>query len=806
MAKVRKVGREVPVTASVERFEVVDAGSGQDVLSKGLDAVKARVSLVKTGQHVDYIVRVFFDGQSWTVTRRYNEFAALADILKKKLASVPAIPQKSMVRQFAPEYLEARKNGLNVFIKELCRRRDAANCREVQDFLLLRQRVPHLSQADASEPVQSAEVQEASFGIAHFEYDPVQGLLLLGSSDFSWASRMDTKITNIKMPWEKKAPNLPSAQLSLSWFQDYVSGNDAGWSRMARAGVLLAATGVLAAAAWAFCLAESQEEELLEKVLKELRLRLFQIARDVAAIAKDVRQQLEAQGIQVDDTQLRSAHDIPRQTHFEPRRSSVTRSWAVVLLPLQHSSGYYSAGVPHFLLRLSTQQDKSWRKSAGRSVAIAMMHRSDPCGILRSGRISERFEKVQAEVLASFGCSSDTLATITEESAEVVRMHAEGVRQMMKDALGGVPPMLPGIELPAELSQERLLKLHGEIHDLKIEKARKLAAQTRSKRFAKQELASAVALLSQAAEEEVLRAHSELGEKGEVYHSAMAFHHQSPPFQEKLGKLHEEHRKQLIAAFQEQWQQSPAELKFHMQGMNRFTALITCVLMANCRDKASCLAGLSDGTIGVLPMKSERGATGGAGQVLPLVRHTAGVVALALDETEQWLFSASSDKAIIVFDLKRQMIQCEVEASLPADECEEDIAGCALSALQLKTQKDPTSSFSVTLATEDAHGHVTIPQTDGALNQANARRERGTTGEAASTGSLSAACCRCSSGEVGFSGTGSCNFCSGDVQQKQAAPEECSSLLLAQTPSASRSCAQKCGQQFRRKSWYPKSP
>mmetsp|Transcript_100164 Transcript_100164/g.238853 ORF Transcript_100164/g.238853 Transcript_100164/m.238853 type:complete len:264 (-) Transcript_100164:71-862(-) len=262
-------------------------------------------------------------------------------------------------------------------------------------------------------------------------------------------------------------------------FQDYVSGNDAGWSRMARAGVLLAATGVLAAAAWAFCLAESQEEELLEKVLKELRLRLFQIARDVAAIAKDVRQQLEAQGIQVDDTQLRQE-------------------------------------------------------------------------LAQECRISERFEKVQAEVLASFGCSSDTLATITEESAEVVRMHAEGVRQMMKDALGGVPPMLPGIELPAELSQERLLKLHGEIHDLKIEKARKLAAQTRSKRFAKQELASAVALLSQAAEEEVLRAHSELGEKGEVYHSAMAFHHQSPPFQEKLGKLHEEHRKQLIAAFQEQ--------------------------------------------------------------------------------------------------------------------------------------------------------------------------------------------------------------------------------------------------------------
>ncbi|CAE7356173.1 mhkB [Symbiodinium natans] len=327
MARVQKVGREIPVSASVERFEVVDAGSGHDVLSKGLDAVKARVSLVKTGQHVDYIIRVFFEGQSWTVTRRYNEFAALFDTLKNKLASVPAMPSKSMVRQFAPEYLEARKNGLSSFLREVCRRRDAVNCREVQDFLLLRNRVPSLAQPDASEPVQSAEVQEASFGLSHFEYDAVQGALLLGSRDFSWSSRVDTKITNIKMPWEKKAPNLPSSQMSL-------------------------------------------------------------------------------------------------------------------------------------------------------------------------------------------------------------------------------------------------------------------------------------------------------------------------------------------------WQQSPAELKFHMKGMNRFTSLITCVLIANCRDKATCLAGLSDGTIGILPMKAEMGS-GSSGQVLPLVRHTAGVEAMALDETEQHLFSASSDKAIIVFDLKRQMIQCEVSAPSP---------------------------------------------------------------------------------------------------------------------------------------------
>eukprot|EP00931_Biecheleriopsis_adriatica_P114745 TRINITY_DN9065_c0_g1_i1.p1 TRINITY_DN9065_c0_g1~~TRINITY_DN9065_c0_g1_i1.p1 ORF type:complete len:627 (+),score=110.70 TRINITY_DN9065_c0_g1_i1:87-1967(+) len=325
MAKIQKVGRELPVHATIERFEVVGDGSSGDVLSSALDVVKARVSLVKSGQHVDYIIRVMLEGQSWLVTKRFNEFATLSDVLKKRLASVPEMPAKSVVRQFSPEYLEARKCGLTAFLRELCRRRDATNCREFQDFLLLRQRVPALSQLDSSEPVQAAEVQEASFGIADFDYDPVQGMLLMGSSDFSWTSRVDTKITNIKMPWEKKSPNLPSSQMSL-------------------------------------------------------------------------------------------------------------------------------------------------------------------------------------------------------------------------------------------------------------------------------------------------------------------------------------------------WQQSPAELKFEMQSMSRFTALTSCVLLINCRDKAVCLAGLSDGTIGCHPLRSERKAGGSGASVLPLVRHTSAVVALALDEIEQWLFSASSDKAIIVFDLRRSMIQCEVQA------------------------------------------------------------------------------------------------------------------------------------------------
>jgi WD40 repeat protein len=123
-----------------------------------------------------------------------------------------------VVRQFNVEYLEARKAGLNAYIGELCRRRDVLNCKEAQIFFGLPEHAAGFKHPDAAEPVQVAEVHEAAFGITDADYDPMQGLLLLGSSDCSWTSRIDTKITNIKLPWEPAAPNLPSSQMSL-WRQ-----------------------------------------------------------------------------------------------------------------------------------------------------------------------------------------------------------------------------------------------------------------------------------------------------------------------------------------------------------------------------------------------------------------------------------------------------------------------------------------------------------------------------------------------------------------------------------------------------------
>jgi len=207
----------VKLTATVAKYEVV--GGSLPGQSGALDAIKARVSIIPvSGQHVEYTLRVQMEGKSWEMQKRFSDVAALHDVLSKRLHSVPSLPAKTVVRQFDPQYLEMRKTSLSSYFEQICRRRDVLNCVEVQQFFDLPEKFPNFRQPHASEPVQVAEVQEAAFGIKDISYLPIQGLMLIGATDCSWTSRIDTKITNIKLPWEPAAPNLPTSQMSL-WRQ-----------------------------------------------------------------------------------------------------------------------------------------------------------------------------------------------------------------------------------------------------------------------------------------------------------------------------------------------------------------------------------------------------------------------------------------------------------------------------------------------------------------------------------------------------------------------------------------------------------
>jgi len=219
-------------------------------------------------------------------------------------------------------------------------------------------------------------------------------------------------------------------------------------------------------------------DEQLAAVLHELTRRFFHVARELAVVARDIRERLRKAGQEIHDEQA-------------------------------------------FRAQLAQECE-----------------------------VAARFEKIRKEVLAERGLSEESITRVSEEGADVVRAHRQAVGNMLEEALGGLAPMMPGVQIPAELSENALLQIHEEMLRLKVAKAKHLAGATQGKKYSPEELGRAAALMSQAAEAEVLEARCEaLGRDGEVYHTAMARHSRDPAFRQRMSQLDADHRRALIAAF-----------------------------------------------------------------------------------------------------------------------------------------------------------------------------------------------------------------------------------------------------------------
>lgn len=80
------------------------------------------------------------EGAQFVVRRRYSDFVTLRDRLKvtfpRSLASLPALPPKSVVWKFRPAFLETRRQGLSYFLSCVLLNPEFAGSTIVKDFLL----------------------------------------------------------------------------------------------------------------------------------------------------------------------------------------------------------------------------------------------------------------------------------------------------------------------------------------------------------------------------------------------------------------------------------------------------------------------------------------------------------------------------------------------------------------------------------------------------------------------------------------------------------------------------------------------
>jgi len=125
------------LTAQIDNVDITDTEPDDgSILKQGMGILRTRITLLGGGQHAIFNVRVGRNDEYYLVRKRFSEFAVLHDFLKSRFGPhLPFdLPTKTMVRHFSADKLEDRKNALNAYLKEVCKRQEYISCPEVARF------------------------------------------------------------------------------------------------------------------------------------------------------------------------------------------------------------------------------------------------------------------------------------------------------------------------------------------------------------------------------------------------------------------------------------------------------------------------------------------------------------------------------------------------------------------------------------------------------------------------------------------------------------------------------------------------
>ncbi|KAG5184634.1 Phox homologous domain-containing protein [Tribonema minus] len=87
--------------------------------------------------HVSYVVEVGFRGAMWHLQRRFNDFAALHQDLRRHFpaAHIPDLPPKRFFGRFDPQFLNERSAHLHQFLQEVLATVPVVESQALVDFL-----------------------------------------------------------------------------------------------------------------------------------------------------------------------------------------------------------------------------------------------------------------------------------------------------------------------------------------------------------------------------------------------------------------------------------------------------------------------------------------------------------------------------------------------------------------------------------------------------------------------------------------------------------------------------------------------
>jgi WD40 repeat protein len=171
-----------------------------------------------------YKVELTLEGTRWEIKKRFNEFHDLQEALKKNHGNLPTLPGKTLLPVKKPEEIDKRRDGLEKYLQALISKVDVYANDNFVKFLELDEHKPELAMNSLE---QVARITHMLMGYRDLKFTHDRKFYFSVTSDPNTVSRLDSYITNLNMPWDKKEHK---DQVLLA------VGNLEAWGRVKRGG------------------------------------------------------------------------------------------------------------------------------------------------------------------------------------------------------------------------------------------------------------------------------------------------------------------------------------------------------------------------------------------------------------------------------------------------------------------------------------------------------------------------------------------------------------------------------------------
>ena len=170
----------------------------QSYSEKYIDGKTATFYLVELISHLTQ--------KTWTMEKRYSEFYAIHDKLKKIFPRIPSIPGKTLTKITSEQALNKRKEMLQIFLRECIQRRDILQNEDFQKFLELQKYSPEIV---GNNVTQIYDYKKCPLGVRSFIILPHREIMLVCCSNMDIISRANIALTNLAFSFNKGEEKIP---------------------------------------------------------------------------------------------------------------------------------------------------------------------------------------------------------------------------------------------------------------------------------------------------------------------------------------------------------------------------------------------------------------------------------------------------------------------------------------------------------------------------------------------------------------------------------------------------------------------